>query len=343
MRDNSVTIAKGIAIILMVFGHSGSPEFANQFLSLLRMPLFFFMSGYCFKDKYLLDAKAFIKKRIKGVWFPYVKWSFFFLLVHNWLYSFGLYDKDVESMLSIRESIVLLLKNIFLMTRCDTMIGGFWFLNALFFGSIIFYFVKRYIKNFFFGLFITFFFCFFCAYFQDVVGYLHIISMQFLAAFLIMIGNQYKNKKCTIHLNHIFIAICFITVAFGAKYWSTNMQQYTIYNVVPYTITAILGTLIIFYISSNIQYYNNCIIRFLVFTGNNTFTVLTWHFSCLKIVSFFIISIYNLPFDKIGDFPIIQTMATQGWWFIYCIFGVGIPLLIKKIYIALSNRNKVTL
>lgn len=72
-KDNSVTIAKAIAIILMVMGHSGCPDGINSYLGLIRMPLFFFMSGYCFKEAYLNTPKEYIKKRIKGVYWPYIK------------------------------------------------------------------------------------------------------------------------------------------------------------------------------------------------------------------------------------------------------------------------------
>lgn len=49
MRNNSVTISKGIAIILMVIGYAGLPQSFNQYLVMVRIPLFFILSGYCFK------------------------------------------------------------------------------------------------------------------------------------------------------------------------------------------------------------------------------------------------------------------------------------------------------
>ena len=61
MRDNSISIAKGIAIILMVLGHAQCPELLNRYLSMMRMPLFFFMSGYCFKIKYMDDGRGYLK------------------------------------------------------------------------------------------------------------------------------------------------------------------------------------------------------------------------------------------------------------------------------------------
>ena len=51
MRDDKVTIAKGIGILLMVAAHAGIPDVISRFIVMFHMPLFFFMSGYCFKDK----------------------------------------------------------------------------------------------------------------------------------------------------------------------------------------------------------------------------------------------------------------------------------------------------
>lgn len=50
---------------------------------MLVVPTFFFMSVYCFKDKYLDDALAFIKKRFTGIYWSYLKWPLLFLLLHN--------------------------------------------------------------------------------------------------------------------------------------------------------------------------------------------------------------------------------------------------------------------
>lgn len=91
-RNNAVTIAKAIAIILMVMGHSKCPVIINNMLDLIRMPLFFIMSGYCFKDKYLANSVSYLKKRIKGIYLPYIKWSLFFLFIHNTLYTLNIYN-----------------------------------------------------------------------------------------------------------------------------------------------------------------------------------------------------------------------------------------------------------
>ena len=52
MRDNSVSIAKAFAIMLMVLAHTWFMDIGNKWINTFHMPLFFFMAGYCFKDIY---------------------------------------------------------------------------------------------------------------------------------------------------------------------------------------------------------------------------------------------------------------------------------------------------
>lgn len=75
MRDNSVSIAKAFAILLMVAGHANFSHIGNEIICLFHMPIFFFFSGYCLKSKYLSDFNLFAKKRIQRIWMPYIKWG----------------------------------------------------------------------------------------------------------------------------------------------------------------------------------------------------------------------------------------------------------------------------
>lgn len=71
MRDDKVTIAKGIGILLMVAAHAGIPDVFFRYIYMFHMPFFFFMSGYCFKEKYLSSPIVFINKRIRGLYIPF--------------------------------------------------------------------------------------------------------------------------------------------------------------------------------------------------------------------------------------------------------------------------------
>lgn len=79
-RNTTISILKGIAIILMVIGHAEAPEMLTNFIYTFHMPLFFMAAGYFFDRKYLSQPGVFIGKRIKGLYLPFLKWSILLLL-----------------------------------------------------------------------------------------------------------------------------------------------------------------------------------------------------------------------------------------------------------------------
>ena len=83
MRNMLVDTGKGIAIILMCIGHAYCPDALFYFIYMFHMAFFFMMSGYFFSDKNLDNPKAFVWKRITGLWVPFVKWGLIFVLLHN--------------------------------------------------------------------------------------------------------------------------------------------------------------------------------------------------------------------------------------------------------------------
>lgn len=151
--NNSVSIAKGLGILMMVLAHAMCPEFMRHFIAMFHMPLFFFLSGFCFKEVYLSDNKLFVTKRIKGLYYPYVKYSLLFLLLHNIFFYVNIYNTEygfngsVSNLYTLKE---YLINGFNIMTRMaghEQLLGGFWFLKQLLFASIIGLFTIKYISN----------------------------------------------------------------------------------------------------------------------------------------------------------------------------------------------------
>ena len=84
-------------------------------------------------------------------------------------------------------------------------------------------------------------------------------------------------------------------------------------------------------ISRLLASHNNWVSRFLVFVGDNTLDILTWHFLCFKLVSLLLIWIYALPIERLAEFPVIEEFAYQGWWVMYLVVGVATTLVINWI------------
>ena len=70
-----VDILKGIAILLIVYGHiiPGTIPFLTEYVSTFHIPLFFFVSGLLYDEsKYKESFKRFVTKRVKGLLLPFV-------------------------------------------------------------------------------------------------------------------------------------------------------------------------------------------------------------------------------------------------------------------------------
>ena len=74
-RDLTWDAIKGIAILLMVVGHSGCPYYLRNFIYLFHMGLFYYASGHFLKVKGIEGFLPFLKKKIKGLYWPFVKWG----------------------------------------------------------------------------------------------------------------------------------------------------------------------------------------------------------------------------------------------------------------------------
>ena len=127
---------------------------------------------------------------------------------------------------------------------------------------------------------------------------------------------------------------------------STSMLSFTTRNALPYMLAALCGTMMVVYVSRWLVCRASLLRTFLVFTGRHTFEVLTWHFSCFKLVSLLLILLQRLPVEYLAWFPVISTKALQGagiplswtlyWWF-YLLVGAGIPLICQ--WVRLRKRR----
>lgn len=153
MKDNSVSIAKAIAILLMVLAHTQFSKYGSQWINMFHMPLFFFFAGYCFKDKYLETPSDFVIKRVKGLYKPFVKWSLIFLVLHNLFFYLNIYNDEFgfrgisSHLYTWQETFKKVVSIVTRMSGTEQLLGGYWFLRSLFWGSLIAFFIIRNVKK----------------------------------------------------------------------------------------------------------------------------------------------------------------------------------------------------
>lgn len=140
---DKVSLAKALGICAVVIGHSGCPSMLKDIIYLFHMPFFFFISGYCFKDKYLTDFRTFFLHRIKGLYFPFIKYTLIFILLHNLLFSIDIYSVEYGTgngkIIYNLDDFPRLIIAAFRFNTQEQLLGVFWFIKSLFFGSFVFW------------------------------------------------------------------------------------------------------------------------------------------------------------------------------------------------------------
>lgn len=348
---NSITIAKAIGIILMVVGHSGCPQMLSKFIYLFHMPLFFFCSGIFFSE--LNGHKAaiqFLKKRIKGLYVPFVKWSVLFLLLHNLLMYVGIYNTSYgyeggSFYYTLSEMVHKLIGILFTMHDYEELLGGFWFIRALFVSSILvtfFSFLSRSFSKYKYESLILLFLVLtiLIRRLAPDPEFWRDISMGTFGAFFYMIG--YLSKRYEGYWHTSFGAIvCCIILFLSFFYFKDGISMGCGYNkVMVFSISGVSGTLFIIYLSNAIERQLPRLKRVLYYIGNHTLEILSLHFLSFRFVSYILVLLFGFDVAHVAEHPVIKDVALSHayWWISYSILGIIIPLLLSAVWKVFVNK-----
>lgn len=168
------------------------------------------------------------------------------------------------------------------------------------------------------------------SYMNIRMPYFEIGARDTFAALFFISGHYYKVLNCKIHEKYFILPIGILFVTFGVRFYQSTLLNFEWWQVIPYMVTALTGLLSVFYFSTKIFCNNGGFRKLLIYIGNNTLVILTWHMLYFKIVSLLIIHVYGLPIARLAEFPVIEEYSKQGWFILYFIIGVSIPLLLSK-------------
>ena len=322
-------MAKAIAIILMVLAHTQFSQFGIIFINMFHMSLFFFMSGYCFNESYLCNLKGFVIKKVKGLYFPYVKWSIAFLALHNIFFHLNIYNNAYASRLYEGEDFTI--KAVHIVTRMfdhEQLLGGFWFLRCLLVSSFVGFVLIRYCSKNKKLQFASFLFCIFFAmvasYFNKQMHFIGIdTAQQFIGTAFFFAGFLFRKNEFRLPI--VVYPFAIITIVCGSLYLPMSFADITYWKIMPWFVISIMGCLTIFDLCKLMELKVFFGKKLLIYIGNNTLSVLALHFLCFKIVSLAIICFYNFPIEQLAKFPTIKDLS--GWWIAYLIIGVMVPIV----------------
>lgn len=128
-------IFKGLAIIMIVFGHTGH---GGAFVYLFHLELFFFVTGFLYNEmKYGDQPFIFLQRRIEGAWPRYTVYSIFLALTHNYMVKHGLMAPGTDVHYALPEMLTSLFHGMIFQSP-ELLAGPMWFVPVWILGAALF-------------------------------------------------------------------------------------------------------------------------------------------------------------------------------------------------------------
>ena len=246
-RINWLDISKGIAIILMIIGHSSLPKSISNFIWAFHMPLFFIASGWTTNFcKY--NFGGFIKQKSKTLLIPFAIYSIIILIIQC-------YEEINDPMFFLSNGWVSY---------------ALWFIPVLYLGLLCAKAIFS-IKS------ISFRYFALISVFVIGIGLssynIHfpwsLSSVPYATVFIIL-GSEIKRFLSQyIQPKWYNIILLFVVTLLISHFWRLDMCFNSILPVIPITIGAISGTLMAFMISMLVEKHFKLLTKFNYYLYNN--------------------------------------------------------------------------
>lgn len=305
-------------------------------------------------------------KRIKRLYFPWVIVGSTFIVFNNLFIKFNILTNDsrfldaaegnsygLDKLYSFTD-IMRKLEKVILFQSAPKISGAMWFLASLFFTEVIYvtinYIAIKVVKKYHFAVMDTVMLLIYAVsvYFTthgmiDNSGYR--LNIVFLSVFLFHIGQRIRNYE-TIwkDQNPVLIVFLALSVIFIFKTLNIGTVRYVRGDIgggVQLFLWSMAGWFLVYGMSQMISEGDSFISMFLIYIGKHTLPIVLLHQISLKIVTYIQINIYNEPSYMLASFPVLY--ANHGWWIVYCIVGVCVPLILSELgkKIMLQIKGKV--
>lgn len=337
-RIKFLDVSKGLLIILMVIGHSGSP--LTSYIYLFHMSAFVFISGYTFNQKHPLSTA--LKKRFKGLYIPFIKYSLVFLLFYNvfaWMNFYDAGEMIWSPILYIKSILNILLLGGALFG--SGLLGAFWFLTMLLEISIIYLIINSIAVKYLKGTNIMTAIIIFIFILGNILIFIDYNLPRFLDNSLVMIiiyhfGVLYRQFENRIPIKLYYALLSALSLIIINQYGSIDVGLNIYTNPLYFLFASFSGVYLIIYVSKTLVKFYEC--KFLNFLGKNTLVILALQFLCFKFVNLIIIYLHSYPYQMMSSFPTIN-LESSYWWVLYSIAGLVMPIIIYKIYDSIFKQK----
>ena len=355
-RDPSVDVIKGIAILLIVYGHTC--PFGRNFYYLFNLQMFLLCSGYCFKNRIhcWADWRRYMAGKLKTLYVPCAAYNGVFALLGGLFLRLGLYTDDpafltmtkdwpVPQKLYVVRGLGDILRKFFrviLMTDTTQMGTGTWFLIMLFAISAFHGAVccltaeleqrkKRMVTA---GLFLL---AAAVAQFADLpfAGWMYPRCFCYCyIVYLLGVGLRDLDLKFPEH--PLCGVLSFVILVILSRFYFIDIANARIDNVLPYLAGSLAGWCMLKPLANRIAATER-LSRAFCFIGRHTVPIVCLHILCFKPVTWLYIRTQQLPEIYLASFH-VDFDAPQPWKFLYLAAGAAIPLLLAVLWQRLRQK-----
>lgn len=329
-RDSGMDIVKGIGIILMVLGHSGTR--LSRWIYLFHMALFFIVAGYCLKEEYSDSLHGFIKllqKRIKSLYVPCLLFNLFIVLCHNSFYRMNLIGGGEYT---VKDIITGICKCV-LFSGGENLSAAMWFLRTMFLSTVLYAFtdllvkklMRKYVEPVKIAAFIV----------MLILSWMlnGIPNAKYLNCFTVLIlfetGHLLKKIHFSVKLWYALAGLVILFVFYFFTTVSINLTANEINDPVSFLLCSLCGFFMCSYAAVSLQRFH-FIKVVLIYVGKHTLPIVMFHFLCMKLVTLLQIVVYKASRDRLSSHP--YYISSGGWWLAYTAVGVILPLLLYAVF-----------
>ena len=353
-RDSTFSILKALAILLVVTAHAAAPTYVSRFAYMVAVPAFFICAGYFFNSDYLERKTTFVVRRARRLYFPFVKWSLLFLLLHNLLFPLGLLSETygnaaggVTHPYDWHTAVQNLWSIVFNMSGYDVFLAGaFWFFRALLLSSIAFLLLFKgatlikWLKNPTLQVAAVGTLTFLLALWQSVEGlritgvaqggYRELMGITFMSIGFLFRHNNHTPIAAT--WNNPIVGLTWSSVVLGllVAFFPVSMTPST-HNPLAVAALALAGSasfVWLYGLSHYLSLIPRGVPRVIAYIGDNSIYIFGFHLLAFKLVSIIKVLAYGMPWEMVGGHPVVTEQRDDAFWLAYLFVGAGLPLLI---------------
>ena len=330
-RDSYWDIFKGLAITMVVLGHSFPYTSVTAVLYLFHLPAFFFATGYLYSEKkWTGNASGYIGSRIAPVWTKFLIYGLVFVLINNPLVRAGALTSNIYD----KKALLTNYLNYFVFVSDNSMAGALWYIPVWITACGIFAFIFSNIRNRrLCGLLCVLSSALGIILYKKEIWLMYHIQTSFIAVGYMYMGfllRSFNDKGKDFRKYLCFpgaAAICAVLLVLCSRKLGVFMDLSSGYIDGPLIyLTGALGSVLLLCLSGYVQKLP-VLEKALSFAGRHSFDIMAFHFICLKLCDILYTRLSGGSPEALLAFP---CGYSEKLWPVYLIVSLTVPSLIGE-------------